>query len=47
MASSRRGLSTMAVFAIAILALMFDSPAWTADKPNILFIMGTDIGWMS
>jgi hypothetical protein len=46
MASSRRGLSSMAVFAIVILALMVVSPAWTADKPNILFIMGDDIGWM-
>ena len=46
MASTRHGLLRMAVFAIAILTLMFVSPAWTADKPNILFIMGDDIGWM-
>ena len=36
-------LGVVALFATATLAV---TPTYAADKPNILFIMGDDIGWM-
>src|SRR4029079_13827669 len=32
--------------AVLALALLAGSPAWAQSKPNILFIMGDDIGWI-
>ena len=46
MARSEHRHAHIAVYASAILALMSISAAWGAEKPNILFIMGDDIGWM-
>lgn len=46
MARSEHRHVHIAVYASAILALMSISAAWGAEKPNILFIMGDDIGWM-
>ena len=31
---------------IAAIVLLAGAPAWAQGKPNILFIMGDDIGWM-
>jgi arylsulfatase len=31
---------------IAAIVLLVGAPAWAQGKPNILFIMGDDIGWM-
>jgi arylsulfatase len=37
----------LAVFSAMLVALIGTTgPAYAADKPNILFIMGDDIGWM-
>ena len=36
----------LALVAIAIGMAMLAAPASAQEKPNILFIMGDDIGWM-
>ncbi len=46
MASAKRGLSKAVVATATILALISAVSVQAADKPNILFIMGDDIGWM-
>src|SRR6187455_1756208 len=44
-----RGIGISLAMALIVLAslLSFTTPTWAQDKkPNILFIMGDDIGWM-
>jgi arylsulfatase len=46
MATSNRGLHNFKVFVGVIVSLLAAVSARAADKPNIMFIMGDDIGWM-
>jgi arylsulfatase A-like enzyme len=46
MASPDRRRLMASVLAGTILALLSAAYALAADKPNIMFIMGDDIGWM-
>jgi arylsulfatase A-like enzyme len=46
MASAKRGVARVAAYTLTILSLLGAVSAPAADKPNILFIMGDDIGWM-
>src|SRR5256714_9858548 len=36
----------LSVFLAAVTATSMPAAAWAQNKPNILFIMGDDIGWM-
>ena len=43
----QKNRTMLAVFSAMLVALIGTTgPAYAADKPNILFIMGDDIGWM-
>ena len=38
---------TLVILLLAVTGLALGAvPAWAQQKPNILFIMGDDIGWM-